>query len=131
MTRPNPRDPGVLDKICERLIAGEGINEICANDDMPAERTFYNYMANDTDFSSRIARAREAQQDAEVEKMVKMADDATAVDWQVIKLRIHTRQWRAARLAPKKYGDSQTLKGDPNAPLFPGQINLNGVRPTS
>jgi hypothetical protein len=34
-----------------------------------------------------------------------MADKATAEDWQVVKLRIWARQWRASKLAPKKYGE--------------------------
>ena len=34
-----------------------------------------------------------------------MADAATEADYNVVKLRIWARQWRASKLAPKKYGD--------------------------
>src|SRR3984885_11190199 len=36
---------------------------------------------------------------------VDMADAATPEDWQVVKLRIWARQWRASKLAPKVYGE--------------------------
>ena len=34
-----------------------------------------------------------------------MADAATPEDWQVVKLRIWARRWRASKLAPKVYGE--------------------------
>lgn len=103
-------DPEVVNRLCERLIAGSSMAQVCAADDMPAESTVYLRMAEDEEFRSAIARAREAQQEAEIDRTVDMADAATAEDHQVVKLRIWARQWRAAKLAPKKYGDSQTLK---------------------
>jgi hypothetical protein len=38
-----------------------------------------------------------------------MADEATAENRQTVRLRIWARQWRAAKLAPKKYGDKTTI----------------------
>ena len=102
-------DEAVVDRICDMLASGMGIAEICRRDDMPAESTVYCRMASDESFRSRIARAREAQQEAEIERTVAMADAATPEDWQVVKLRIWARQWRAAKLAPKKYGEKVDL----------------------
>lgn len=76
---------------------------------MPSETEIYRRMAIDAEFASVIGRAREAQQDAEVERIVAMADDATPENWQVVKMRIWARQWRAGKLAPKKYGDKATV----------------------
>ena len=98
-------DDGVLEAICERLVAGEGLKAICRDSDMPSEGAVYRAMAKDESVRSHIARAREVQQDAQADMIVEMADNATAEDWQVVKLRIWTRQWVMARLAPKKYGD--------------------------
>jgi ABC-type nitrate/sulfonate/bicarbonate transport system ATPase subunit len=67
-------------------------------------------MAKDEAFRTRIARAREAQQDALMDETLEMADAATAEDWQVVELRIWARQWLAAKLAPKKYGEAMLLK---------------------
>lgn len=81
------------------------MHSICALEHMPSTTAVYARMASDDDFGTRIACARAAQQDFEADNIVKMADDADGEDWQVVKLRIWARQWRAAKLAPKKYGD--------------------------
>jgi hypothetical protein len=98
-------NPKVVKAICDGLALGKSIAEICKAKDMPAESTVYLRMANDPDFRSTIAQAKEAQQDYEIDQIVEMADKATPEDWQVVKLRIWARQWRASKLAPKKYGD--------------------------
>jgi hypothetical protein len=102
-------DPTVVDEICARLIAGEGIAQIGKSDHLPAASTIYRKMAEDEEFRTRIARAREAQQEAIIDETVDLADTATPDDWQVVKLRIWARQWRASKLAPKKYGDKLDL----------------------
>jgi len=120
MSRPanaDLNDPAVVEKICDALISGKSMASVCAADDMPAESTVYLKMANDDEFRSAIMRAREAQQEAEIDRTVDMADAATPEDHQVVKLRIWARQWRAAKLAPKKYGDKidVTSGGEPVA----------------
>ena len=100
-------DEGVVEELCTRIICGRGIAEVCADKDMPPERTVYDRMAKDEAFCSRIARAREMQQEGEADKIVSMSDAATVENWQVVKLRIWSRQWRASKLAPKRYGDKQ------------------------
>ena len=65
-------------------------------------------MARDKAIADKHAWAREQQQEAEVDHMVAMADEATEENYNVVKLRIWARQWRAAKLAPKKYGERTT-----------------------
>lgn len=111
--RASTYDEAVLEELCARIAEGRGIMEVCRDEDMPSHTEVFRRMAKDEVFASRIARAREAQQDGEAERIVEMADMATAEDWQVVKMRIWARQWRAARLAPKKYGErtTQTIEG--------------------
>lgn len=116
--RPHPLDPGVCDAICERLIAGDSIGSICDDPSMPARRDVYIAMATNADFGNAIARAREAQQDAEAERIVEMADAATMENWQLVKFRVWARQWRAAKLAPKKYGERQFKDVTIDGPQF-------------
>ncbi len=96
--------PEQLDEICAKLASGESVKQL-DRDGLIKERDFYRMMAGDEAFRSRIVRAREAQQEYEADQCVNMADEATPEDWQVVKLRIWARQWRASKLAPKKYGD--------------------------
>lgn len=102
-------DPAVVQEICDRLISGKSMADICKAKDMPVESTIYMKMAKDAAFRSAIASAREAQQDAEVDRTIDMADSATPEDYQVVKLRIWARQWRAMKLSPKKYGERQQV----------------------
>lgn len=99
--------PKQLETICELLSGGESVRDACKAAGIH-HSTFYNTLNKGDEISTRIARAREAQQDYEADQCVTMADNATEADWQVVKLRIWARQWRASKLAPKKYGDKIT-----------------------
>lgn len=114
-------DQATVALLCERIASGEGVNAICAKPDMPSKTAVYARMASDEEFRTSIARAREAQQDAVPDDCIEMADAATVEDWQVVKLRIWARQWRAAKLAPRKYGDKITneVTGRDGAALIP------------
>jgi len=61
----------------------------------------------------RDTRAREAQADKLFKECLTIADAARPEDVNVARLRVDTRKWAAARLAPKKYGDrvSHDVKG--------------------
>lgn len=65
----------------------------------------YQAMAKNEEFRNAIAYAREAQQEAIIDETIEIADAATPEDYNVMKLRIWARQWRAGKLAPKKYGE--------------------------
>src|SRR5262249_1427091 len=59
-------------------------------------------------FLERYARAREAQADKFFKECIEIADAATQENCNVARLRVDTRKWAAARLAPKKYSDHIT-----------------------
>lgn len=103
-TRAHPTDPGVLEAIQDRILAGEAIARICEDPCMPARSMFWQTMRQDEHFRSAIARAWEDAQHNEVDAMLMIADAATPETVQVAKLRIWTRMWAAARRAPKRYG---------------------------
>lgn len=111
---PAPFDwtPEIEQRICDELSSGVSIREIGVEDWAPSEPTIYRRMASDKAFADRIALARTAQQDYEADNCVTMADSATPEDWQVVKLQIWARQWRASKLAPKKYGDKIDVTSD-------------------
>lgn len=104
-TRAHPTDPGVLEAIQDRILAGEAIARICEDPRMPAQSVFWQTMRQDEHFRSAIARAWEDAQHNEVDAMLMIADEATPETVQVAKLRIWARMWTAARRAPKRYGN--------------------------
>src|SRR6516165_5899812 len=56
----------------------------------------------------RDTRAREAQADKFFKECIEIAGAATQENCNVARLRVDTRKWAAARLAPKKYSDHIT-----------------------
>lgn len=117
------------DEFCEAIASGKSIQEACAQAGMPSDNTVYRHMAYSETFASKMTKARAAQQDHEADYCVRLADEATIEDWQVAKLRIWARQWRASKLAPKKYGDkvSAEFTGANGAALIPTAIQIIGV----
>lgn len=126
----------LADTICERLMHGETLRQIVRDEAMPARATVHRWLASMPEFRDQYAQAKEHQADTIFDEMFDIADDGTN-DWmlkqlgenevevvnhehiQRSKLRIDTRKWALARMAPKKYGEKveTTLKGDPDAPL--------------
>lgn len=92
-------------RLFDEIAGGRAINTIAREEWCPSEATIYRRMATDAEFNKQISAARTAQQESEMDKCIQMADDATTENWQVVRLRIWARQWRAGKLAPKKYGE--------------------------
>lgn len=99
----------LVDKFCDALVSGLSMR--AAADEIGVDAaSIYRKMYRDQAFAATIARAREAQQDAEVERMIELADTADAENYNAVKLQIWARQWRAGKLAQRKYGDKQTVE---------------------
>jgi hypothetical protein len=108
--------------ICARVAEGQSLRFICGDEDMPSRATVRRWLRDKPDFSNSYARAHEEFADAIFEEILEIADDsqgdyveretrkgitlvlrAEAVSRS--KLRVDTRKWMLARIAPKKYGD--------------------------
>lgn len=99
----------LMTDICDYLTTGKSLIDIGALKGYPSSDSMYRQMARDEEFAARIASAREAGQDHEADACVHMADCATAENWQVVKVRIWARQWRASKLSPR-YRDKQEIE---------------------
>lgn len=128
--RPSDFTHEMADLICERIAEGESLRSICSDEEMPALRTVFGWLADERHeaFRTKYARAREVQADALFDEMIDIADDGRN-DWMERKddeggnigwrengeamrrsdLRIKTRQWMASKLQPKKYGEKLDL----------------------
>lgn len=101
----------LMTDICDHLTTGKSLLDVAKLKGYPSADSMYRQMAKDEAFAARIAQARAAGQHHEADMCVKMADDATTENHQVVKLRIWARQWRASKLNPKAYGDKVALTG--------------------
>jgi len=105
--------PALAARLCERLGAGEPLSLICREPGMPSATAVLAWLADPrrADFQAALARAREARADALVDEILSIADDATGAEQvQRSKLRVDTRRWLAAKLAPAKYGEASSLE---------------------
>src|SRR6266436_6450018 len=80
---------------------------------MPRNKPAFRRILWNEDFLERYARAREAQADKYFQEIIEIADAATPETVNVARLRVDSRKFTVARLAPKKYGDhiSHDVKG--------------------
>src|SRR3954452_13992490 len=144
MGRPSVFSEAIAAEICERLASGESLRVICRDDTMPGQTTVFRWLSEGRDgFREQYACAREAQADRFADEIIEIADD-TSGDWierdgvvvvdhehiQRSKLRVDTRKWLMARMAPRKWGDKVVHSGDPENPMHRvTQINLVPVAP--
>jgi len=116
--RPSDYTEELADLICEAVASGGALYRMCAErDDLPAERTIYQWLEKHPSFAQKYARARERQADRNADEIVDIAD--TEDDPQRARVRMDARKWRASKLAPKKYGDKvqQEISGPDGGPI--------------
>ena len=87
---------------------------ICEADNMPHRATVIRWMAENADFATKCARAREFQSDVMDDLILDTANACTSETAQADKVKIAAYQWRASKLAPKKYGDKLELEHSGN-----------------
>jgi hypothetical protein len=103
--RPSVYSEEVADEICERMIEGEELVKICKDDWMPARSTVYRWMANDDVFRTRIACAREGLADHVANEIANISASCTDATANADRVKLAALQWRASKLAPRKYSD--------------------------
>jgi hypothetical protein len=121
--RPSDYSEELVEEICLRISFGEGLVKICKDEHIPSRSTVMRWLLNNKEFQDKYAQAREAQADYLLEELLDIADDKSGdtyedakgnikVDHENInrsRLRVDTRKWVIAKLAPKKYGDKVAL----------------------
>ena len=121
--RPSIYSDELVNTICLRIAEGESLNRICKDEKMPDKATVFRWLVSDQVFCDKYARARELQAETQFDELIDIVDqppelnhildkdgkpievkfDSSYVAW--MKLRVDTRKWTAARMAPKKYGE--------------------------
>lgn len=131
--RPSSFSQEIADTICERLSNGETLTRICQDENMPARITVYRWVGAHKEFGSAYARARELQMDSWADELVDISDEGSN-DWMERKhgdddtsswvvngeavrrsaLRVDTRKFLMAKIAPKRFGDKLEVDLNPS-----------------
>lgn len=145
--RPSDYSPELVEEICQQIVEGRSVYQICEADSMPNYRTIWRWLERHPEFASKYARARELQAEYMDHLILKTAEACkTKDDFYAAKVKIGAYQWRAMKLAPKKYGTqhieqtitNKTVKRDPKTveaartadkAEFDKKFGLNGAKP--
>jgi hypothetical protein len=79
---------------------------------MPNKSSVLLWLRTYDEFSTQYARAREEQADAMDDEILDTARSTTNENAQAARVQIDAFKWRAARLAPKKYGDKLDINAN-------------------
>ncbi len=110
--RPSIYTDEIAGEISDRLAEGESLRQICRDDHLPNRRTVLRWQAENPSFAAIIVRAREGQADCLHDDMADIEGEVRSgsLDPQAARVIIWSKQWRAGKLAPKKYGDKSALE---------------------
>jgi hypothetical protein len=108
--RPSDYSEEVAETILLGILDGESLRQICTKPGMPHRSTVLRWLDARSDFAAKYARAREMQADVMDDKILDAAEACNADNAAAARVKISAYQWRAAKLAPKKYGDTTNLK---------------------
>lgn len=128
--RPSIFSDTLADAICDRLAEGESLRTICTDTNMPNRRTVLRWADTKPDFAAKCARARDAQADWELDEMAKIEADVLGgrLDPTAARVVLSSKQWRASKLAPKKYSD-RIMQEHTGLDGGPFTINVTGGLP--
>lgn len=105
--RPTDYSCEAADAICGLLAEGYSLRAICATDGAPDRSTVFRWLVAHPEFRDQYRLARELQADTLADECIEIADAAEptrlALDHAVV--RVKARQWCAARMKPRVYGD--------------------------
>lgn len=127
MGRPSAFSKERAEAICRRLALGESLRSICRDKKMPADSTVRSWVVDDIGgFAAQYARARDIGLDTLAEEIIEISDTPAIGKKTVSKatgeeitegdmiehrrLQVDSRKWYLSKLAPKKYGDKQTIE---------------------
>jgi hypothetical protein len=127
--RPIKYTPEIASCICDQLMDGRSLPEICEAEEMPNRRTILRWMAADPVFAAECARAREEQADFldyRIQNVINKTENGD-IPPDVAKVVMSGLQWRAAKLRPKVYGDKTFIAGDADNPISTLAVRLDAA----
>jgi len=125
MGRPTEFTQELADEICERISAGETLIDICQDDHIPGRSSIFRWMNANKEFRDAYTQARIDQAQHWADEIVKISDDGrrdVIIDEETgqervnhdhiqrSRLRVDTRKFLMAKIAPRLYGEKSTVE---------------------
>ena len=102
----------ISNNICQRLMEGKPLTQICKDKDQPSLSTVYKWIAKHKDFASKLLTARRIGCQTYLDKMIEELETADNKNIMVVREKLHHYRWLASKLLPSLYGDKQEVIQD-------------------
>lgn len=124
------RSPEMEQTILERLMDGDSLRRICQEDGMPDRTTVLRWAESDDEFAAKYARARVIQAHTVNDDMQELEDKVLSgeVEPGAARVILGSKQWRAAKLLPKVYGEKVAVTGNDGKDLIPPTDPMDSAR---
>jgi len=102
----------ISNNICQRLMEGKPLTQICKDKDQPSLSTVYKWIAKHKDFASKLLTARKIGCQTYLDKMIEELETADNKSIMVVREKLHHYRWLSSKLLPNLYGDKQEVIQD-------------------
>lgn len=111
-------NPVIIDLMCQRILEGEGITDICGTDSMPSYATFTRWRREHPWIDEHLNRARTDRAEKFRDKAIKEADNArsTKDPLGATALRVDTYKWAAGIDQPERYSPKAKVEATISMP---------------
>ena len=120
----------ISNNICQRLMEGKPLTQICKDKDQPSLSTVYKWIAKHKDFASKILTARRIGCQTYLDKMIEELETADNKSIMVVREKLHHYRWLSSKLLPNLYGDKQEVIQDTKVTIEwkkPDVVDVNPV----
>lgn len=128
----------VFKSILSEIEEGASLRSVLRSDNMPTQKTFFDWLNNDEDKVKQYMRACEVRADSIFEDILEIADNASGdkkytesgeiMDAEYVarsRIRIDARKWMLGKMQPKKYSDKTILSNDEDNPINFSILNID------
>ena len=112
MTKELTLTTSLSNNICQKLMEGKPLTQICQEKDLPSLTTIYKWINNNPSFAKQITNARRVGTQYYLDKMIEELETMSAKDVGIVREKLHHYRWLASKLLPSLYGDKQEVIQD-------------------
>ena len=112
MTKELTLTTSLSNNICQKLMEGKPLTQICQEKDLPSLTTIYKWINSNPSFAKQITNARRVGTQFYLDKMIEELETMSAKDVGIVREKLHHYRWLASKLLPSLYGDKQEVVQD-------------------
>ena len=112
MTKELTLTTSLSNDICQKLMEGKPLTQICQEKDLPSLTTIYKWINSNPSFAKQIIQARRVGTQYYLDKMIEELETMSAKDVGIVREKLHHYRWLSSKLLPNLYGDKQEVIQD-------------------